>query len=1028
MRLPPDLETLSALKLYIAVFCMLGLFPFAARAVDPSRRISQYAHTAWRLQDGVFTGSPTSITQTADGYLWIGTAHGLLRFDGVTFKPAPVSSGIPIGSSITYLLAARDGSLWFTSGGLLEHLANGNLTQYRREDGRRHANTVLQTKDGNIWVVYTRQPFVSPLCRVDGTHMRCYGVSDGISLQRADTVAEDPDGSLWLANASEVYRWKDGSSSKVYAPRALQASSGLAGISVVSASRDGSMWVGVSQKGRGLGLQHFVHGTFSAVTLPGFSSSQLPVTAVLQDRQGSLWIGTDGDGLYRIHGSQVDHYRQEEGLTSNSVNDIYEDTEGDIWVTTAKGLDKFRDLSVITYSTTEGLRSDTVDSIAAAIDGSMWSGAEGYLHHLQNGRVLSVDREHGLPGSRVTSLLPDHLNRLWLGVDHNLFLYSAGSFTAIQKPRGVPIGLIFDLVEDSQGAVWVITTVGDAIYRVSTTQQVDVFPIPEARTAYALRADTHGGLWVGFDDGHLAYLKAGHWSPAALGSEGADGFSRQLALADDDAVFGATSLGIIAWQKGQSRKLGVKNGLPCEKTHSVVIDRAGTLWAYTECGLLSIRKAELQRWWQRSDAKLEVGVFDTLDGAQPAGPTFRPRAALATDGSIWFANGSVLQQVDPRKLYSNSISPPVFLESITADRRQYPLQNGLKLPAPSRDLEIDYTALSFRIPERVRFRYRLDGWDKDWQDVSNRRQAFYTNLRPGTYRFHVIACNSDGVWNETGATFDFSIAPRYYQTAWFQILCSLIAILLAWSLYLLRLRQATARIQERLSARLEERERIARELHDTLLQGVQGLMLRFHSIMKILPADQPTRKMMNDALDRADELMQQARQGVKDIRAAGMTESDLPNMIKACAEELQQDHSAAVKLTFAGTQRPIDVTVCTETYRIAREAMTNAFQHSGAPNIEVEVTYQPDHLRVSVRDDGKGIEPQLLSRGKAGHWGLSGVRERAEKIGGRLRILSQRAAGTEVELTVPGRLAYARADSPTFWDRIKGWTSKEDNR
>jgi signal transduction histidine kinase len=369
----------------------------------------------------------------------------------------------------------------------------------------------------------------------------------------------------------------------------------------------------------------------------------------------------------------------------------------------------------------------------------------------------------------------------------------------------------------------------------------------------------------------------------------------------------------------------------------------------------------------------------------------------------------------------------VFVDAIKADKKQYPLVDLVRLPAMSRDVEIDYTALSFPIPERVRFRYRLDGWDKDWQDASTRRQAFYTNLRPGSYRFHVIACNGDGLWNDTGATLDFSIAPRYYQTAWFQILCGLVLILLAWLLYLLRLKQATARIQERLGARLEERERIARELHDTLLQGVQGLMLRFQGIMKTLPADQPTHKMMNDALDRADELMLQARQGVKDIRAAGMAESDLPDMLKSCAEDLRQDHAASIKLTFAGTPRPLDVTVCAEVYRIAREAMTNAYQHSGAPNIEVDVTYESDYFRVSVRDDGQGIEPRLLSIGKAGHWGLSGMRERAEKIGGRLRILSQRATGTEVELTVPGRLAYAKTVSPSLWDKIKRWNSKEED-
>ena len=778
------------------------------------------------------------------------------------------------------------------------------------------------------------------------------------------------------------------------------------------------MWVGVDQKGHGLGLQHVVRSHWSAVTLPGFDSSQLAVNDVKQDREGSLWIGTEGDGLYRIHRDRVDHYRATDGLTSDSVSSIFEDHEGDVWVTTSKGLDKFRDLAVATYSTSEGLKADEVQSVSASTDGSIWGSDRNYLQHLQNEKVSAIDHDHGLPGAVVTSLLADHLNRLWMGIDQGLFVLSSGKYTAVTKPGRTPVGIIYDLAEDTAGTIWAIKPFSKAIYHVSPTLTINTVPTPGAREPSALKADRHGGVWVSFRDGNLAYLQDGHWSLATLGGEGARGVVQQMTLNNDDAVFAATQVGILVWLKGMPKKLGLANGLPCETIHAVVFDRKGTLWVYAECGLLSIRESEVQRWLQHSNAKLEVRIFDILDGAQPARPTFTPRAALAADGSIWFANGKILQQINPLELYTNTIRPPVFVESMTADRKQYPLQENLKLPALSRDIEIDYSALSFRIPERVRFRYRLDGWDKDWQDVSTRRQAFYTNLRPGPYRFHVIACNSDGLWNEVGATLDFSIAPRYYQTTWFMLLSGLALILFGWSLYLVRLRQATARIQERLGARLEERERIARELHDTLLQGVQGLMLRFQAIAKTLSADHPCHRMMNEALDRADELLLQARQGVKDIRAAGTTERDLPAMIRACAEELQQNNSAAVKLTFGGTPRPLDVTVCTEAYRIAREAMLNSFQHSQAANIEVEITYDADRLRVGVRDDGRGIEPQLLSNGKAGHWGLSGMRERAEKIGARFRIWSREGAGMEVELIIPSKVAYSKRDEPSVLDKI----------
>ena len=1009
----------NALRMCTTALCIPVLIPLAAHGVDPSRRISQYSHVAWRLQDGFFTGSPSVVTQTFDGYLWVGTANGLFRFDGAQFKPATTVEGKPIISSITALLAAKDGSIWFTSGSLLQHLTNGHLTQYKRDGPTRHANTIVQSKDGNIWVVYTRKPLGPPLCRVDGTRLRCYGASEGVFLSFADSLAEDADGNLWLSNSSKVEAWKPGGSGTVYSPPELEAVRGISGFSVLSATPDGSMWAGVNQKGHGLGLQHVVRGHWSAITLPGFDSSQLSANEVKQDREGSLWIGTEGDGLYRIHGDRVDHYRAADGLTSDSVSSIFEDHEGDIWVTTSKGLDKFRDLSVATYSTTEGLKSDKVTSVAAATDGSVWIGNRTYLQHLHNGNLSSIDHEQGLPGALVTSLLPDHLNRLWIGIDHTLFMFSSGKYTAFTKRGGTPIGMIYDLAEDTAGTIWATTPSDAAIFRVLPDHTVDTVATPGARVPIALKADSHGGLWVSFEDGNLAYLKDGHWALATPGGEGPRGAAQQMALTNDDAVFGSTPVGIIAWRNGRPRKLGLANGLPCDKTYAVIFDRTGTLWAYAECGLLSIGESEVQRWWRNPDAKLQVRVFDILDGAQPMRATFQPRAALASDGSIWFANDTVSQQVNPLALYTNQIRPPVFVESITADRKQYPLQNNLKLPALSRDIEIDYSALSFRIPERVRFRYRLDGWDKDWQDVSTRRQAFYTNLRPGPYRFHVIACNSDGLWNEVGATLDFSIAPRYYQTSWFMLLSGLALILVAWSLYLVRLRQATARIQERLGARLEERERIARELHDTLLQGVHGLMLRFQGITKTLPAVHPCHKMMSEALDRADELLLQARQEVKDIRADGISERDLPDMLRACAEELQVNNSAALKVTCGGTPRLLDVTVCTEVYRIAREAMFNSCQHSGAANIEIETTYDPDHLRVSVRDDGRGIEPQLLNNGKAGHWGLSGMRERAEKIGARFRIWSKEGAGMEVELTIPGKVAYSKPGKPSVLNKTR---------
>jgi Y_Y_Y domain/Histidine kinase len=292
---------------------------------------------------------------------------------------------------------------------------------------------------------------------------------------------------------------------------------------------------------------------------------------------------------------------------------------------------------------------------------------------------------------------------------------------------------------------------------------------------------------------------------------------------------------------GKVQHLGVQNGLPCNDLAGLVLDRNGALWLYAKCGLLEIPKLELEKWWQSSDSKLSVRTLDVFDGLQYGSSPFRPNASRGPDGKLWFVNGSFVQMIDPAKLIRNTIPPPVHIEAVIADRKSYSPEQYFELPAHTRDLQIDYTALSFVAPQKVRFRYRLDGRDDGWHDSGNRRQAFYTDLRPGRYRFRVIACNNDGVWNDSGASLNFMIAPAFYQQAWFQLLCALAVLATLWSIYWLRLRQATAQVRVRLGARLEERERIARELHDTLLQGFQGLMLRFQAVAKRIPETERTR-------------------------------------------------------------------------------------------------------------------------------------------------------------------------------------------
>ena len=314
----------------------------------------------------------------------------------------------------------------------------------------------------------------------------------------------------------------------------------------------------------------------------------------------------------------------------------------------------------------------------------------------------------------------------------------------------------------------------------------------------------------------------------------------QLLTASDGSVLGATAFGVVGWKNGRQQILTTRHGLPCDRINALISDTHGDLWLYAQCGLIEIAASELQRWWEQPDGRLQLSVFDVWDGVQPGLGHFN-KSTRAPDGRLWFANGNVLQMIDPDHMTGNAVAPPVHIETIVADRKSYSAEEGLRLPARTRDLAIDYTAPSFVVPQKVRFRYMLEGHDEGWQEAGTRRQAFYNDLRPGHYRFRVIASNNDGLWNEQGATLNFGVAPAWYQTNWFRVLSVVSGLFVVWSVYRLRLRQMAAAMSVRFDERLAERTRLARELHDTFLQTVQGSKL-----------------VADDALEHTERLRQDA--------------------------------------------------------------------------------------------------------------------------------------------------------------------------
>jgi signal transduction histidine kinase len=489
-------------------------------------------------------------------------------------------------------------------------------------------------------------------------------------------------------------------------------------------------------------------------------------------------------------------------------------------------------------------------------------------------------------------------------------------------------------------------------------------------------------------------------------------------------VWAATQNGGVSRIKdGRITTLTTSNGLPCDRIHWTTEEDDRSLWLYTACGLLRISHSQMDAWISDPARRVEPTRWDATDGAMPYGSPspFGPTFAKATDGKLWLVTREDIEVVDPPHLALNKLAPPVHVEKIVADNKVY-WQNlsvaslpNVHLPARTRDLQIDYTALSLAAPEKVHFKFKLEGQDPDWREVVNDREAEYSNLPPGPYRFRVIACNNSGVWNEQGESLEFSIAPAYYQTNWFRAVCAVLVLALVWAIYQIRVRQLHHDFALTLGARVQERTSIARELHDTLLQSFQGLMLRFEVVSQLLP-DRPieAKEKLDGAMKQAADAITEGRDAVQGLRASTVQTNNLAMAVNTLGEELANDpanHGSPVfRVTVEGEPRDLHPILRDEIYRIAAEALRNAFHHAEARQVEVDIRYDNQQFRLRVRDDGKGIDAAVLSGlGREGHFGLRGMRERANAMGGKLVVWSEIGAGTEVELIVPASCAYTTA-------------------
>ena len=980
---------------------------------------------SWGLYDGI--AGVSLATQSDDGTLWVASyGLGLFRFDGVHFTSYVGPSGSkPLPPAISALESLSNSGVWvgFTYGGIAVIQGN-HLTQYTESDGLPGGtvSNIFKDPTGIIWAS-TREG----LARLRGARWEQVPlVSESHEPFVATGALFDPAGTLWVFSADRLY-------SRAVGQETFRESAELSTVAnlvsrTIALSADGDLWV---EDAYGL-TRISTHPNVAVLRAPGLHGT------VMFDREGNLWLGSwpparqmrwlSRSACRSVRDAgELEQKLQVVMTSAGEVNDrefvapLLEDRENNIWAKGADGLYRFsRSPVAVTQLPEEG----SVFHPAMAVDssGTLWASSfyfdHSQLFELHGGRA-------GPPRTvpPITTLYPDRDGTLWSGGPGNITHFVHGALVTTPLPAGLDTYNVSTLLTDHTGALWV-TVFRKGLFRYAdgTWVKNGGYALP-GPSPIVSNIDASGALWFGYPN-KVARIKEG----------AVHVFSEPEGL--DVGNVTALQIGPHIWvggDRGVARLDGQRfipmlgsGGHVFPGITGIIEKGSGDVWLNGGAGITHIQGREISRYLTDPSYQPRYEQFDRLDGL-PAASAFSiplPTAMSTSDGRLWFTSNirAKLISIDPQDIPHNPLPPPVKIWSVTAQNHKYDADaESLILPVHTTSLRIDYSAGSLTIPERVRFRYKLDGLEKDWQDGGSRREAFYTNLPPGSYTFHVIASNNDGVWNETGDALRFTIEPAWYQTRWFYALCWLVASVVLAGLYRARLIQVRAETRRLMAARLSERERIARDLHDTLLQSMQGLMLRFRAVANAIPDKEKPREMMERALGRAEQVIVESRDKVKEIRAEDQTSLSLPNALAAVAAHFEGSAAPPLRLTVEGDPIDLHPVVREETLLISREAIANAFLHANARGIEVELSYSSSALHVRVRDDGTGISSDVIGKGREGHWGLAGMRERARKLQARLDIWSTPGAGTEVALVVPAAIAYrgaARTVVSTWRHRI----------
>jgi signal transduction histidine kinase/ligand-binding sensor domain-containing protein len=976
-------------------------FVSQAPALDP--QASSYLRTDFTVEQGLPDDEVNAIAQTPNGFLWVGTDGGLARFDGEHFAQIRLRTGISKELPISALLTAADGALWVgTDSGLayipstaVDYFDRSLVTMYHPGAGPSDRISCLLIRDGILSVGTARG-----LYRFDHGHFVTVIPDQPISI-----MDQASDGHLLIVTGHGFVEW-DGSRILRYPGYPRQLGVHDDEIFEVHEDRNGVRWFCT-----GSGVARLVNGSFQKLA-PYNHSAESRAFRIYEDPQGNLWTNY-GSGLFRASDKRV------EGVALGvHARSMYSDMNGSLWVaTTNEGLLRFTDRTFKMYTPADGLPAANIPmAVLAAHDGTLWVGSNcGGLSRLDGNRFKTYSEKDGLLNSCVWSLAEDASHDLWIGTwGGGLFRFRNGHFTQYSTSRGLASVVVLSLAAAQDGSLWIATTNGLSHMQNEHFHSYTTADGLSSDRIITVVQDRYGGIWAATDAG-VDHLLGDHFIPVRGGP--AEGVIPYGPLKED--TFGnlyAFSLvnGISRIQ--DSRLIGVNGAL---QPAGMVESRDHDFWFSGRDGIYRVAAGDLRRAELHPDLPVDYTSYGPTDGLDTREcTTGQPNIAITPDDKLWVGTLKGLAMLDLRRQHKRDRKPAIFMEEVEVGKTKRNPGRELVLEPGMAHVDLHFTAVDLVSPENVRIQYRLDGVDAAWFDADSSRTATYTDIPVGVHSFHIRASNGDGVWDREGIVYNVTQKPFFYQTVTFRLAALMAGVLLLVGLYRLRLRQAAAQLSARLEERLAERERIARDLHDTLLQGFQGLILRFHNAMMEIPEREPARQLMETALDRADEVMAEGRDRVVCLHPSFDKFGDLAQSLARAGVEIANDSEVKISVTTEGQVQTLNAEAWDEIYCIGREAMVNAFRHAQGQSIEVEVDYASWELRLRVRDDGRGIDQNILEAGRPGHIGLASMRERADRVSGQLEIVSGPGAGTEIELRVPAANAYRGILVESPWRRL----------